>query len=262
MECLLYFINDIPFFMMVFFRVGGMLLFAPVFGNANIPLQIRVAISLMFTFILYPTVIKSSSTFPSDIISYTIIVIKEVAIGAVIGFAASIIFAAFTTAGYLISNQMGLDTAAIVDPSSETGEEEQSISIFYNMIALLIFLTINGHHWFIKTTVQSFEKIPLGNFQYTAVTLTKILTIFKTFLVMGIKISAPSLVVLLLTVVVLGLMAKVAQEINVFIIAFPIKILIGFLILLVSLPLVINAMKSYLIPLENGMTSLLSVMRG
>lgn len=262
MEGLLYFINDIPFFMMVFFRVGGMLLFAPIFGNANIPLQIRVAISLMFTFILYPTVIKSSPAFPSDIASYMFLVIKEVTIGAVIGFVASIIFASFTMAGYLISNQMGLDTAAIVDPSSETGEEEQSISIFYNMIALLIFLSINGHHWFINTTVQSFEKIPFGSFQYTAVTLSKILTVFKTFFVMGIKISAPSLVVLLLTVVVLGLMTKVAQEINVFIVAFPIKILIGFFILMVSLPFAINAMMSYLVSLENSMASLLSVMRG
>jgi flagellar biosynthetic protein FliR len=91
-------------------------------------------------------------------------------------------------------------------------------------------------------------------------TLSKILSLFQSFFIMGIKISAPSLVVLLLTVVVLGLMAKVAQEINVFIIAFPIKILIGFLILIASLPFVINAMKSYLIPFEKGMVSLLSTM--
>ncbi|MEB2309461.1 MAG: flagellar biosynthetic protein FliR [Candidatus Brocadiaceae bacterium] len=260
MEYLVHFINDLPFFAIVFFRVGGMLLFAPVFGNANVPIQMRIAISLMFTFVLYPLVMKSSFSLPGDILSYVFIVMKEISIGAVIAFAASIIFATFSMAGYLISNQMGLDTAAIVDPSSETGEEEQSISVFYNMIALLIFFTINGHHWFVKTAAQSFEMIPIGNFTYTAVTLTKILTIFKTFFVMGIKISAPSLVVLLLTVVVLGLMTKVAQEINVFLIAFPIKILIGFMMLIVALPFVINAMKSYLIPFENSMISFLSVM--
>lgn len=260
MDYLLNFVNDLPMFMAVFFRVGGMLLFAPVFGNANIPLPVRVAISLMFAFILYPSVDKSKFTLPSDIISYAFVVFKEIAIGAVIGFAASIIFSAFTMAGYLISNQMGLDTAAIVDPTSETGEEEQSISIFYNMIAILIFLAINGHHWFIKTTVQSFGMIPLGSFHYTTVTLSKILSVFKSLFVMGIKISAPSLVVLMLTVVVLGLMTKVAQEINVFIVAFPIKILIGFLILIVALPLVVNAMKSCLSPLENSMVSLLSTM--
>ena len=84
---------------------------------------------------------------------------------------------------------------------------------------------------------------------------------FKSFLVMGIKISAPSLVVLLLTVVVLGLMTKVAQEINVFIIAFPVKILIGFLMLIITLPFVINAMKSHLILFEKDIVSLLFVMR-
>ena len=249
MEYLLNIVNDLPVLMVVFSRVGGMLLFAPVFGNANVPLQVRVAIALMFTFILYPSVDKTAFTLPSSIILYTFVVLKEIAIGAVVGFAASIIFGAFTAAGYLISNQMGLDTASIVDPTSEIGEEEQAISIFYNMIAVLI------------STAQSFEMIPLGSFKYTTMTLTKILIMFKSFLVMGIKISAPSLVVLLLTVVVLGLMTKVAQEINVFIIAFPVKILIGFLILIIALPFVMNAMKSHLIPFEKDMVSLLFAMR-
>ena len=91
----------------------------------------------------------------------------------VVGFAASMIFAAFNMAGSLISNQMGLDMAMVVDPSSETGEEESVISVFYNMIAILIFLLINGHHWFIKTTAQSFSMIPLGSFNYTTVTLSE-----------------------------------------------------------------------------------------
>ncbi len=262
MEYVLRLVNDLPFFMIIFFRVGGMLLFAPVFGNANIPLQTRIAISLMFAFILYPSVDKDLSTLPSHLIPYAFVVLKEIAIGAVIGFAASIIFAAFSMAGYVISNQMGLDTASIVDPTLETGEEEQLISVFYNMIAILIFLTIDGHHWFIKTTVQSYEVIPLGSFNYTALTLSKMLAVFKSLFVTGIKIAAPSLVVLLLTVVVLGLMTKVAQEINVFIIAFPIKILVGFLILIVAIPFVIHAMISYLITFEKTMVSLLPTMRG
>src|SRR3990167_3925212 len=127
------------------------------------------------------------------------------------------------------------------------------------MIAILIFLLINGHHWFIKTTAQSFAMIPLGSFNYTTVTLIKVLDIFKSLFLMGIKISAPALVVLL-SVVALGLMTKVAQEINVFVVAFPIKILIGFFILIASIPFVINIMKSYMLHFGKNMTSLLSVM--
>ena len=164
MEYLISFVNDLPFFMVVFFRIGGMLLFAPVFGNALIPLPVRIAIALMFAFILYPSINKNQSMLPSDIISYAFIVFKEIAIGAVVGFAASMIFEAFNMAGYIISNQIGLDTAMVFDPSSQTGEEESIISVVYNMIAILIFLLINGHHWFIKTTVQSFTMIPLGKF--------------------------------------------------------------------------------------------------
>ncbi|MBE7444464.1 MAG: flagellar biosynthetic protein FliR [Planctomycetia bacterium] len=191
MEYLLTIVNNLPVFMVIFSRVGGMLLFAPVFGNASVPLQVRVAIALMFTFILYPGVDKTLFTLPSNIILYTFVVLKEIAIGAVVGFAASIIFGAFTAAGYLISNQMGLDTASIVDPTSEAGEEEQTISIFYNMIAILIFLAINGHHWFIKSTAQSLEMIPLGSFKYTSMTFTKIITLFKSFLVMELRYLPP-----------------------------------------------------------------------
>ena len=260
MEYLLNFINDLPFFMVVFFRVGGMLLFAPVFGNTHIPLHVRIAIALMFTFILFPGIDKNQSLLPTDIVPYAIIVLKEIAIGAVVGFAASMVFAAFNMAGYLITNQMGLDTAMVVDPASQTGEEEPIISALYNMLAILIFLLINGHHWFIKTTAQSFAMIPLGRFDYTTMTLTKILSIFKSFFLIGIKISAPSLLVLLLTVVALGLMTKVAQEINVFVVAFPIKIIVGFFILILSIPFVINVMKSYMGHFEKGMIALLSTM--
>ncbi len=260
MEYFLNLINNFPLFMVVFFRIGGMFFFAPIFGNAHIPIPVRVAIALMFAFILYPYIDKGQTILPSTLIPYAFVILKEIAIGAVVGFAASIIFSAFVMAGYLISNQMGLDTAVIVDPSSETGEEEQTISVFYNMVAVLIFLTIYGHHWFIKTTVQSFVTIPIGGFDYTTVTFAKILALFKSFFVMGIKISAPSLVVLLLTVVILGLMTKVAQEINVFVVAYQIKILIGFFVLIVSLPFVINVIKSYLIPFEKSMISLLSTM--
>lgn len=260
MEYFVTFINNMPFFMIVFFRVGGMLLFAPVFGHTNIPLQVRIAIALMFTFVLYSTLHNNQPPLPSTIMPYLAIAVKEIAIGAVVGFAASIVFAAVTMAGNLITNQIGLDTATIVDPSSEIGEEEQVITVFLNMIAVLIFLALDGHHWFITATAQSFDIIPVGGFHFTTVTLAKILNMFNSLFIIGFKMSAPSLLAILLTVVVLGLMTKVAQEINVFNIAFQIKILIGFFILIISMPLMINLIEKYILTLEKGMTSLLSTM--
>ena len=164
MEYFLTFINNMPFFMIVFFRVGGMLLFAPVFGHANIPMQVRIALALTFTIVLYSALQKNQPPLPTAIMPYVEIAVKEIAIGAVVGFAASLIFTAVTMAGNLITNQIGLDTATIVDPSSEIGEEEQVITVFLNMIAILVFLAIDGHHWFIKATAQSFDIIPVGDF--------------------------------------------------------------------------------------------------
>lgn len=260
MEYFLTFINNMPFFMIVFFRVGGMLLFAPVFGHANIPMQVRIALALTFTVVLYSVLQKNQPPLPTTIMPFVEIAVKEIAIGAVVGFAASLIFTSVTMAGNLITNQIGLDTATIVDPSSEIGEEEQVITVFLNMIAVLVFLAIDGHHWFIKATAQSFDIIPVGGFHFTTVTLAKILSMFNALFIVGFKMSAPSLLAILLTVVVLGLMTKVAQEINVFNIAFQIKILIGFFLLIISLPLIIPIIERYIRTFEKGITSLMATM--
>jgi len=246
--------------MLIFFRAGGILFFAPVFSNTHIPLRVRIAIALVMAFILYPTLEKPSQPLPEKALPFAFVVLKEIAVGAVIGFAASIMFAAFSMAGYLLSNQMGLHMAVIADPSSLTGEEQTTLSVFYNMIAILIFLLINGHHWFISAIVQSFQAVPMGGFNYTAATFAKILTIFRTLFIIGIKISAPSFVVLMLSVVALGLMAKVAQEINIFVIAFPIKILIGFGVIIVSFTFIVNAMRDYIADIEKSILSLLATM--
>ena len=91
-------------------------------------------------------------------------------------------------------------------------------------------------------------------------TLAKILSMFNALFIVGFKMSAPSLLAILLTVVVLGLMTKVAQEINVFNIAFQIKILIGFFLLIISLPLIIPIIERYLRTFEKGITSLMATM--
>ncbi|MBM4055512.1 MAG: flagellar biosynthetic protein FliR [Planctomycetes bacterium] len=260
MEYLSDFIKDLPLFILIFFRIGGILMFAPVFSNTHIPLLIRIAIALILAFILYPTLDKNSHALPSELIPFALIVLKEIAIGAVVGFAASILFAAFSMAGYLLSNQIGLDMAVIADPSSLTGEEETTVSVFYNMIAILILLAINGHHYFINAIAQSFHAVPIGGFEYTAALLTKILSLFRTLFIIGIKISIPAFVVLMLSVVAMALMAKVAQEINIFVIAFPIKIIIGFIVIFVSFSLITGAMRSYIVGFEKGIMSLLSTM--
>lgn len=260
MENLFDFINDLPFLMLVFFRVGGILLFAPVFSNTHIPLLLRIAIALILAFILYPNLDKNLHELPSELIPFGLIVVKEIAIGAIVGFAASILFAAFSMAGYLLSNQMGLDMAVIADPSSLSGDEEPTVSVFYNLIAILLLLAINGHHYFINAIAQSFHAVPIGSFDYTTAMLTKILSLFRTLFVIGIKISIPAFVVLMLSVVAMALMAKVAKEINIFVIAYPIKIIIGFIVVFVSFPLMIGAMRMYIVGFEKGLMSLLSAM--
>ncbi|MDR4509065.1 MAG: flagellar biosynthetic protein FliR [Candidatus Brocadiaceae bacterium] len=260
MDYLVNLINDAPFFLIVFFRVGGILFFAPVFDNAHIPVVVRVAIAFVTAFLIFPVMHKGISPLPQSLIHYGIILVKEIAIGAVIGFAASLVFTIFTMAGNFISNQIGLDMAVVVDPSSVTGEQQTTISVFFNMIAVLLFLNFNGHHWFVKAIAESFKMIPLGTVGFSTATLTKMLIIFKSVFVAGFKISAPILVVLMMTLIALGFMAKTAQELQIFVLAFPIKIMIGMVLLIVTFSYILKIMKMHLSTIENNIVSLLLTM--
>ena len=145
-------------FLLVFFRICGIFVIAPVFGHKQIPQKIKIAFAFFISLAIFP-VVKVSLAAPGE--SWGMLVIdiaKETAIGIVIGYAATILFAAIQFGGELASRQMAIREAGILNPLSE--EEDSPVVILQSMVAIMMFFALNGHHWLIMALDRSFQLAP------------------------------------------------------------------------------------------------------
>lgn len=251
--------NNLPVFALVFFRTAGILTFAPIYKDESLPIQLKVGLSMLVAFVIYPTIDSSAVTLPTTLGAFVIVVIKEVLLGVIIGFIANLVFSVFFIAGDLIGREIGLQVGSVVDPQLHT--ESTPLSLLFYLIAALVFLSLNGHHWFIKAISTSYSSIPIGQMNLSAATVNRVVTLFKTFFTAGAVIAGPSIVVLMLALVALGLTSRVAPQVNVFFLAFPIKMLLGFGVIILSLPFLMQTIKMLLVSLQREIPALLATVR-
>ena len=259
--------------LLVFFRVGGILIFAPFFNYKTIPVQLKIALTLIISVIVFPIVSGMSTDTGSslllnpwfkpqvsslDIFVIALSVLRELAIGMVLGFASQMVFAGVKLAGEIISVQMGFSMANVFDPQS--GQQNTIIAELNNFLALLIFLSLNGHHWFLSATTQSFLSVPLSGIKYSAPLAQQIFLLFGDIFVISLKISAPILTVLLISNVVLGIIGRVVPQFNILMMSFPIKITVGLFMLWGSTGTIAYVLKHLFSQLEHDIGMLISNM--
>ncbi len=207
---------------------------------------------------IFPTINNSQMTLPDSLINFILLIFKELAIGFLIGYVATLAFGAFVMAGELISTDMGLTMAELVDPLF--GDNISPISQILQIVALILFFVMNGHHWLINALVLSYKTVPITEFIEVGVSTSKIMHLFNGIFVAAIKIAAPIMIILGLIVVVSGFLARSTPEINIFLIIFPLKILIGFLLLAITFPFITRAIGYLLDLLRKDMFSMVGGM--
>jgi flagellar biosynthetic protein FliR len=195
---------------------------------------------------------------PDSVLPFVALIFKEIAIGFVIGYGATLMFGAFVVAGDLIGGEMGLHMAAMVDPLF--GGRVNPIGQLLQMAGLLLFLAVDGHHWLINALVLSYKTVPILEFFEPGLTMSKIMQMFQGLLISAIKIAAPVMIILFLIVVVTGLVGRSIPQINIFMIIFPIKIITGFIILGITFPFIVRAMEYLLNILRKDLFSLVGGM--
>jgi flagellar biosynthetic protein FliR len=160
--------------------------------------------------------------------------IGEVAIGIIIGLAVQMIFSAVQMAGQLVGFQMSFAIANVVDPAGET--QVPLLSQFSHVLAMLLFLATNAHHFLLRALTESFQLIPPLSFHYRKALVEAVMALAGNMFVVTIKLGAPVIIVLLLTSVAMGLMVRTVPQMHVFIVAMPLKIAIGFIFLGLTMP--------------------------
>lgn len=228
-------LQALPSFMLIFCRITSFFVVAPIFSARHVPMQFKLGLALFVSLMCLPATGTSSITMDT---LYIASIFKEILIGLLLGFVAYMFFTVVQVAGAFIDMQMGLSMANIIDPM--TGVSSPIMGNFKYMLAMLLFLSFDGHHWLLRAIVQSYEWVPLQNEAFARLYeghLTDfLLRTFTDAFSISFQMAAPLVVAMFLTDVGLGILARTAPQFNIFVIGVPLKILIGFLLLVLVFP--------------------------
>ncbi len=217
------------------FRVMALVAMAPVFGAQSVPVRIRVGFSVALTLVIAPVLPPVPVVDPLSSAGL-MIVIHQVLIGLAMGFALKLVFGAFVLAGQLIGQSMGLGFASMVDPLN--GVQVPVVSQFYQVLVTLIFLSLNGHLVLLEVLADSFRTLPVGP-NGLAMSGVWDLVIWGGQMFSGaVLISLPAVTALLVANIAFGVMTRASPQLNIFAIGFPITLLLGVVVMLVTLPVI------------------------
>lgn len=218
---------DFERFLFVLFRVGAFIIFVPFLGSSQFPARLKVALILLIAVSVYPLVPPAAIPHPKGLLGLSVILFSEMLIGFSIAYVIRMIFTAVQIAGTMVDFQMGFGVVNVIDP--QTQSQVSITAQFQNIFAMFLFLLFNGHHLTIHALVESFEMINPDKFAFTASTAEFMLQVFAATFVVAIKIGAPIMAILFFISVGLGLVARTVPQMNVFIVAFPLQIGVGLL---------------------------------
>ena len=226
---------QIEAFILVFLRMSAIIVLMPVFGDQVVPARVKAGLAFILTVLIYPA-LSIPVTLPAmDNTVLTFVRMGgEIIVGATIGFAARIVFAAVQMAGELVGIQMGVSIANVIDPITST--QVSILSEFFYLVALLVFLTVDAHHIFIAAMSDSYKTVPMLGIHFGSGMAREMLFLTQAMFVTGLKISAPVMAVLLFINVGLGIVARTVPQINVFIVGFPLQLAAGLIFMGLSMP--------------------------
>ena len=243
-------------FLVVLSRAGGLVTFAPFWAHASVSMQIRTVTALILALILTPILLHKIPTPPSDIYSLGVVLVVEIAIGMLIGYVGRVIFTGFEMAAHFLSNQMGFALAGIIDPT--TNAQTTTFGIGAQMLSIIVFLGMNGHHWFLIATFQSFDITGAGTFSVSGDLVLYLIQLVGSVFAIGLSLAAPAIIVLVVMEFGLEFFGRTAPQFQVFILGFPLKIGLGLTILGTTVYFLPSAFRTVLIGIGTSLESVLS----
>lgn len=224
-------------FVLVLARLSGLFLLAPVFSSRIAPPRVRGALVLFVGLAMMPLLSPArgealaATVAPLGLVG---LVAGEIMVGSVIGLASQFVFGGMQLAGQLGGIQMGTGLSNLIDP--QTGGRLTTMAQWSNVVALLVFLAIDGHHLLIQAVAESFELVAIGGGLPATAGIGLLLTLAGSLFVLALKIAAPVMLLVLMVNAAMGVLAKVIPQLNVFIVGFPLNVAAGLFGMMVALP--------------------------
>lgn len=249
-------------FLQIFARVSALLVSAPVFGNREIPAQVKVGLSAILSLALLPVVRPAlDAAVPGTLFGMVGILIGQTLIGVLIGLVVSLAFSAVRVGGSLLDYQMGFTQAATFNP--QFNETVSPIADLQSRYALVLYLIGNGHWLLLASLSRSFEKLPVGHLSLGGGAVGAYTDLTFQMLVNGLQIAAPGAAVLLITDIAFAFLNRALPQMQVFYMGMPVKIIVGLVIIVAVLPSLTYVVSHILVPgTPDEIYTLLRGMRG
>src|ERR1700722_5411101 len=216
-------------FMLVFARVGAMVMLLPGLGETNIPVNIKLAIALLLTLIILPLHRDAYHVDMGSLAPLLVVVVREIVIGIVLGATARVTLSALQVAGAVIAQQMGLGFATSVDPTTQ-GQQGVLIGNFLTMLGLTLLFATDSHYLVIAALNESYAVFSPGEMLPSGDVAALATRAFTAAFRIGMQLSAPFLVFGLVFNIGLGVLARLMPQMQVYFVGVPLAILAGFLI--------------------------------
>lgn len=236
--------QDFNRFFLIFIRVGVILFILPFFNAKVIPVPVKAGLTFLISLAIWPVVQNQITGFPLTVMGIVQLVTGELIVGMTLGFVSQIFFEGVRLMGEMVGFQTGFSISNIIDP--QHGIQVSILSNMAYVMAIVLFLLLNGHHLLLTALRESFEIIHVGELKLNRQILREIVMHAGDMFVVGIKIGAPAITVLLFSKVIFGLITKLMPQMNIMIVAFPVQIAIGLLFFGISLRALLFFMERYL----------------
>ena len=237
-------------FMLLFARLSGLIVFFPFYSHNQIPMVVKTLLVFALCIVLFPL----SHAHEHAINFLFMEILSEAMLGLCAGLLLNIVFAILQMAGEQISMIMGFSMASVLDP--QTGTNSPVIANILNFIALLAFLMLDGHHLILQFYSTSLSAIPLGDFYPRNGVMSYALKLFGNLFMFGFVLSFPIIALSMLSVAIFGMLMKTMPQFNLLVIGYPIKVTIGFSVLIAILAGIVKIITDMMVQILNDMPAL------
>ena len=227
-------------YFLVLIRIVSFIVMSPLFFIKNIPSMVKVGFSLFLTILVYKLIPTNHITEEIHLVMFFIFTLRELIFGLALGFITQLLFMSIRMAGQLTDAQAGFAMASIYDPMSQN-----NVTLYgrmYYWLGLMLFFIINGHHYLIYAIISTFDFVPIGTISIEDFNIMGITSLFSRTFIAAVQIGIPIIMVIFLTDIILGIMARTVPQLNVFILGMPLKILVSLLAIVIILPGLVNLM--------------------
>lgn len=220
-------IQNMEFYLMVLIRISGFVMTAPFFSYQSVPARMKAAISIVLS-ILVIQIIPVIPVSYSGVFGFSVLVLKELVVGMILGFMCNLCFYIVNFAGHIMDMEMGLSMATMFDPS--TNMQVTVSGNIYNYFMMLLLVVTNMHYYIIRSIMDSFQYFNVGQAVFRGGLKDIMIDFMANYFLIALRIVLPIFCCMLILNVILGVLTKAAPQMNMFVVGIQIKLIVGLIV--------------------------------